>query len=67
MLAFFQNVTDISEYRILFDTMISVDVTRRVGVYFSIGDRFNNDPLGNARKNDFLLTTGLKWNFGKKK
>lgn len=64
---FFQNVTDISEYRILFDTMISVDVTRRVGVYFSIGDRFNNDPLGHAKKNDFLLTTGLKWNFGKKK
>lgn len=64
---FFQNVTDVNEYRILFDASVTADITPRVGVYFAVGNRFNNDPLGNAKRNDFLLTTGLKWNFGKKK
>ncbi len=64
---YFQNVTDGHEYRVLFDTSLTADVTPRIGVYFAIGNRYNNDPLGNAKKNDFLLTTGLKWNFGKKK
>jgi len=64
---YFQNVTDTHEYRVLFDTSLNADVTPRIGVYFAIGNRYNNDPLGNAKKNDFLLTTGLKWNFGKKK
>lgn len=64
---FFQNVTDRSEYRFLFDATISADVTKRVGVFITVGDRFNNDPLGTSRKNDFLFTTGMKWNFGKKR
>lgn len=64
---FFQNVTDRSEYRFLFDATVSADVTKRVGVFITVGDRFNNDPLGTSRKNDFLFTTGMKWNFGKKR
>jgi len=64
---YFQNVTDRHEYRILFDTSLTTDLTPKIGVYVAVGNRFNNDPLGNAAKNDFLLTTGLKWNFGKKK
>jgi putative salt-induced outer membrane protein YdiY len=64
---YFQNVTDRTEYRMLYDATVSADVTKRVGIFFSIGDRFNNDPVGVAKKNDFLFTTGLKWNFGKKK
>ena len=44
-----------------------VDVTKRVGVFITIGDRFNNDPLGISKRNDFLFTTGMKWNFGKKR
>lgn len=64
---YFQNVTDVNEYRILFDASVTADVTARVGVFFAVGNRFNNDPLGTAKKNDVLVTTGLKWNFGKKK
>lgn len=64
---YFQNVTDGHEYRILFDTSLTADITQRIGVYIAVGNRFNNDPLGHAKRNDFLLTTGLKWNFGKKK
>lgn len=64
---YFQNVTDKNEYRFLFDATFSADVTKKVGFYISLGDRFNSDPNGASKKNDFLFTTGLKWNFGKKK
>ncbi len=63
----FQNVTDAAEFRYIVDATLTVDVTKRIGFYFSAGDRFNNDPLGDAKRNDFLFTTGMKWSFGKKK
>lgn len=66
-ITFFQNVTDRAEYRFIFDSTLSMDVTKRVGVFITVGNRFNNDPLGSSRKNDFLFTTGMKWNFGKKR
>jgi len=64
---YFQNITDRAEYRFIFDATITADVTKKVGFYFALGNRFNNDPVGISKKNDFLFTTGLKWNFGKKK
>ena len=66
-MTYFQNVTDRNEFRFIFDATLSADITKKVGFYFSVGDRFNNDPNGNAKRNDFLFTTGMKWNFGKKK
>lgn len=66
-ITYFQNVTDRAEYRVIFDSTVSVDVTKRIGMFISIGNRFNNDPFGTSRKNDFLFTTGMKWNFGKKR
>lgn len=63
----YQNMTDINEFRFIFDTTVSVDITKRIGWHFTIGDRYNNDPAGNARSNDFLFTTGMRWNFGKRK
>ena len=64
---FYQDLTHISKYRFIFDTSLSADITKRIGWFFTVGDRFNNRPFGVAKKNDFLLTTGIKWNFGKKK
>jgi len=66
-ITFFQNVTDAAEYRFIFDSTLSMDVTKRVGVFITVGDRFNNDPFGRSKRNDFLFTTGMKWNFGKKR
>lgn len=64
---YFQNVTDRAEYRFILDATITADVTKKVGFFVSFSDRFNNDPLGTAKRNDFLFTTGMKWNFGRKK
>ncbi len=66
-ISFFQNVTDKNEYRLIFDATISADITKRIGWHVTVGDRFNNDPAGNQKKNDVLFTTGLRWNFGAKK
>ena len=64
---FFQNVTDRDEYRFLFDATLTADVTKRIGIFFTVGDRFNNEPIGTSKRNDFLFTTGMKWSFGKKR
>ena len=64
---FYQDLTHVSKFRIIFDSSLSADITKRVGWYITIGDRFNNFPIGTSQKNDFLLTTGIKWNFGKRK
>jgi len=50
----------------MLDATLNIDVTKRVGFYITAGDRFNNDPAGQSKKNDFLFTTGIKWSFGTK-
>ena len=65
--SFYQDVTRAHKYRFIFDSTFSADVTKRVGWFISVGDRYNNEPIGNSKKNDVLFTTGIKWNFGKKK
>jgi putative salt-induced outer membrane protein len=65
--SYFQNITDRNEYRMIFDATLSADITKRIGWFVTIGDRFNNDPVGTSQKNDVLFTTGLRWSFGTKK
>jgi putative salt-induced outer membrane protein YdiY len=65
--SFYQDVTRAHKYRFIFDSTFSADVTKRVGWFISLGDRYNNEPIGDSRKNDILFTTGIKWNFGRKK
>lgn len=65
--SFFQNITDRNEYRVIFDATISADITKRIGWFVTVGNRFNSDPVGTSQRNDVLLTTGIRWNFGTKK
>ncbi len=64
---FYQDVRGGGKYRFIVDASLSADITKRIGWYITIGDRYNNHPFGLSLKNDFLLTTGIKWNFGKQK
>jgi putative salt-induced outer membrane protein YdiY len=64
---FYQDVTNGTKYRFIYDTSFTADITKRIGWHITVGDRFNNLPIGDAKKNDLLLTTGIKWNFGRKK
>jgi putative salt-induced outer membrane protein YdiY len=63
----YPNLTDGGEYRFIFDSTLTADVTKRIGWFVTIGDRFNSLPLTGVEKNDFLFATGLKWSFGKTK
>lgn len=65
--SFFQNVTDKNEYRVIFDATLTADLTKKIGWHITLGDRFNNDPVGNSKRNDVFVTTGLRWTFGAKK
>jgi putative salt-induced outer membrane protein YdiY len=63
----YPNLSDGGEYRFVFDSTLSADITKRIGWFVTIGDRFNSLPVIGAEKNDFLFATGLKVGFGKKK
>ncbi|MBX7170932.1 MAG: DUF481 domain-containing protein [Pyrinomonadaceae bacterium] len=64
---FYPNLTDTGEYRFVFDTTFSADLTKRMGWFVTIADRYNSLPLLGVEKNDFLFATGLKFGFGKTK
>ncbi|HRH41699.1 MAG TPA: DUF481 domain-containing protein [Pyrinomonadaceae bacterium] len=63
----YPNLTDTGEYRFVFDSTLSADLTKRIGWFVTIADRYNSLPLLGVEKNDFLFATGLKVGFGKKK
>lgn len=63
---FYPNLSDGGEYRFIFDSTLSADITKRMGWFVTVGNRFNSLPLAGVEKNDFLFATGLKWAFGKK-
>lgn len=64
---FYPNLTNRGQYRFVFDSTLSADVTKRIGWFVTIADRYNSAPLAFVEKNDFLFATGLKWSFGKTK
>jgi hypothetical protein len=64
---FYPNLTQTGEYRFIFDSTLSADVTKRIGWFVTVADRYNSLPLLGIQKNDFLFATGLKVGFGKTK
>ena len=63
----YPNLTNGGDYRFLFDSTLSADITSRIGWFTTIANRYNSTPRFGAEKNDFLFATGLKVGFGKKK
>lgn len=61
----YPNLTDGGEYRFVFDSTLTADVTKRIGWFVTLADRYNSLPITGVQKNDFLFATGLKWSFGK--
>ncbi|HMS40583.1 MAG TPA: DUF481 domain-containing protein [Pyrinomonadaceae bacterium] len=63
----YPNLTSSGDYRFVFDSTLTADLTKKIGWFVTVADRFNSAPLFGVEKNDFLFTTGLKWSFGKTK
>lgn len=59
-LQFFPNLTNTGEYRVTFDAGISTKLTSFLDWQLTLSDRYLSNPVGGAKKNDLLLTTGLR-------
>ena len=62
---FMPNMTETGEYRLNFDTSAIVGLSTRIGWHFTFSDRYLSNPVGGAKSNDVLLTTGIRVGFGR--
>lgn len=63
----YPNVSRPGEFRALLDASLQTDVNSWLGLYLTVGNRYNSQPVLQTEKNDFLLSTGLRVSFGKKR
>jgi len=63
----FPNLSRDGEYRINFDSSVVAAVTKRIGWQITVSDRYLSNPPGPFKKNDLLLTTGLRIKLGELK
>lgn len=63
-LQFFPNLSQTGEYRSTFDAAIVTQLSRFLSWRVAVSDRILSDPPVGVKKNDLLLTTGLRLTFG---
>lgn len=61
----FPNVSDTGSYRFQFDTTAATKLKNWLSWQVTYSDRFLSDPLPGFKKNDLLLSTGVRLTFGK--
>jgi putative salt-induced outer membrane protein YdiY len=61
----FPNVTNTGEYRFQFDANAVTKLNNWLGWQVTYSDRYLSNPLPGLKKNDVLLSTGLRLTFGK--
>lgn len=61
---FYPNISDFGEYRLTFDSSAAVRLSRRLSLQVTLSDRFLSNPPPGLKKNDLLLTTGIRATFG---
>jgi putative salt-induced outer membrane protein YdiY len=64
-LAFYPNMSDTGQYRVQFDSSMVTQLYHWIGWHISVSDRFLSNPIPGIKKNDLLLTTGLRFNVGR--
>ena len=60
----YPNLSEFGEYRFAFDLTGVTRLTRQLGLQVTVSDRFQSNPLPGIKKNDLLLTTGIRVTFG---
>jgi len=63
-LAFLPNMSETGEFRLNFDASAVVALGSRLSWQITFSDRYLSNPVGGAKSNDVLLTTGLRVGFG---
>jgi YD repeat-containing protein len=61
---YFPNLTGPSGFRYTFNTVLSTAISRWLGWQFSLNDNYLSNPPTGIKKNDLLLSTGLRLTFG---
>ncbi len=64
-LTFFPNMTESGEYRLNFDASLAAAISSWLSWQVTFSDRYLSNPVGGAKSNDVLLSTGLRFTFGK--
>jgi len=64
-LAVYPNLTDRGEYRMTLDASAVTNVTKWIGVQMTVSNRFLSNPVVQAKRNDVLVTTGLRFTFAR--
>ncbi|HUS05151.1 MAG TPA: DUF481 domain-containing protein [Bryobacteraceae bacterium] len=61
----YPNVSDLGSFRMNFDTAAVTTLRKWFAWQFTISDRYLSNPVPGRRKNDVLLTTGVRVTFAK--
>ena len=64
-LQFFPNVSHSGQYRTTFDTTMTTKINNWLNWQASFNDRYVSNPIAGIKKNDLLLTTGVRLTYGK--
>jgi hypothetical protein len=65
--SYFPNFTGPSGYRYTFNSSVSTSINKWLGWQFSLNDNFLSNPPTGIKRNDLLLSTGLRLTFGNPK
>jgi len=61
---YYPNLTGPSGYRFTFDSVLSTAISKWLGWQFSLSDNFLSNPPTGIKRNDLILSTGLRLTFG---
>ena len=64
-LQYFSNMGTIGQYRATFDSTMTTRINRWLSWQASFEDRYVSNPIPGNKKNDLLLTTGIRLTYGK--
>jgi Protein of unknown function, DUF481 len=66
-LAVYPKFTNAGQYRVNVDSSVVVKLNSWLGWQSNVTDTYISDPLLGSRKNDVLVTTGIRFVFGKER
>jgi putative salt-induced outer membrane protein YdiY len=66
LLEFYPNVSDLGQYRIVFDTTAITKMSKNFSLELDATDHYISNPVNGLKGNDLLLTTGVRFAFGNK-
>jgi len=62
--SFYPNLSNTGEYRLQFDSVLTTELATWLAWHFTFSDRFLSNPIPGVKKNDVLITTGVRFSFG---